>query len=74
MYSSFNGDHFGVLIFMYSTVLLQIKTPTQLEAAFSFFSTTGSENFKINEFEETCGVGMIEKNILTLNLAIISYI
>ncbi|XP_057477930.1 glutamine--tRNA ligase [Actinidia eriantha] len=36
----------------------KIKTPAQLEAAFSFFSTTGSENFKINEFEETCGVGV----------------
>ncbi|PSR88290.1 Glutamine--tRNA ligase [Actinidia chinensis var. chinensis] len=36
----------------------KIKTPTQLEAAFSFFSTTGSENFKINEFEVACGVGV----------------
>ena len=53
------------LFFTNSTVLLQIKTPAQLEAAFSFFSTTGSENFKINEFEETCGVGMIEKIILS---------
>ncbi|THG07446.1 hypothetical protein TEA_023988 [Camellia sinensis var. sinensis] len=37
-------------------VSLKIKTPAQLEAAFSFFATTGSENFKINELEEACGV------------------
>lgn len=37
---------------------MQIKTPAQLEAAFSFFATTGSENFKLNEFEEACGVGI----------------
>ncbi|XP_024028308.1 glutamine--tRNA ligase isoform X1 [Morus notabilis] len=36
----------------------KIKTPAQLEAAFSFFATTGSENFKLNEFEEACGVGV----------------
>ncbi|THG14171.1 hypothetical protein TEA_000747 [Camellia sinensis var. sinensis] len=36
----------------------KIKAPAQLEAAFSFFATTGSENFKINEFEEACGVGV----------------
>ncbi|GFS32852.1 glutamine-tRNA ligase, putative [Actinidia rufa] len=36
----------------------KIKTPAQLEAAFSFFSTTGSENFKIYEFELACGVGV----------------
>lgn len=36
---------------------LQIKTPAQLEAAFSFFANTGSEDFKLNEFEEACGVG-----------------
>ncbi|KAL7001120.1 Glutamine--tRNA ligase, cytoplasmic [Sarracenia purpurea var. burkii] len=34
----------------------KIKTPVQLEAAFSFFATIGSENFEINEFEEACGV------------------
>ncbi|CAL5399677.1 unnamed protein product [Camellia sinensis] len=39
-------------------VSLKIKTPAQLEAAFSFFATTGSENFKINELEEACGVGV----------------
>ncbi|KAF3431890.1 hypothetical protein FNV43_RR26626 [Rhamnella rubrinervis] len=36
----------------------KIKTSAQLEAAFSFFSTTGPENFKLNEFEEACGVGV----------------
>lgn len=36
---------------------MQIKTPAQLEAAFSFFATTGSENFKLEEFEQACGVG-----------------
>ncbi|EXB80325.1 Glutamine--tRNA ligase [Morus notabilis] len=36
----------------------KIKTPAQLEAAFSFFATLGPENFKLNEFEEACGVGV----------------
>ncbi|GLT43484.1 hypothetical protein SLA2020_174270 [Shorea laevis] len=36
----------------------KIKTPAQLEAAFSFFTTIGSENFNLNEFEEACGVGV----------------
>ncbi|BBG94480.1 glutamine-tRNA ligase, putative / glutaminyl-tRNA synthetase, putative / GlnRS, putative [Prunus dulcis] len=36
----------------------KIKTPAQLEAAFSFFATTGPENFKLSEFEEACGVGV----------------
>ncbi|XP_059658809.1 glutamine--tRNA ligase, cytoplasmic-like, partial [Cornus florida] len=36
----------------------KIKTPAQLEAAFSFFATTGSVNYNINEFEEACGVGV----------------
>lgn len=39
---------------------LQIKTPAQLEAAFSFFASTGSENFEVDEFEEACGVGMMK--------------
>ncbi|KAH7571142.1 hypothetical protein JRO89_XS05G0258800 [Xanthoceras sorbifolium] len=34
----------------------KIKTPAQLEAAFSFFASTGSEDFKLDEFEEACGV------------------
>lgn len=36
----------------------KIKSPAQLEAAFAFFTAVGSENFKLNEFEETCGVGV----------------
>ncbi|KAI8539091.1 hypothetical protein RHMOL_Rhmol09G0154100 [Rhododendron molle] len=36
----------------------KIKTPAQLEAAFSFFATTGSETFKVNDFEEACGVDL----------------
>ncbi|XP_031265729.1 glutamine--tRNA ligase, cytoplasmic [Pistacia vera] len=36
----------------------KIKTPAQLEAAFSFFASVGAENFKVDEFEETCGVGV----------------
>ncbi|KAK3220986.1 hypothetical protein Dsin_014956 [Dipteronia sinensis] len=36
----------------------KIKTPAQLEAAFSFFASTGSEDFKLDEFEEVCGVGV----------------
>ncbi|KAK3442739.1 glutamine--tRNA ligase, cytoplasmic [Eucalyptus grandis] len=36
----------------------KIKTTAQLDAAFSFFSDTGSESFKIHEFEEACGVGV----------------
>ncbi|KAF7132516.1 hypothetical protein RHSIM_Rhsim09G0106300 [Rhododendron simsii] len=36
----------------------KIKTPAQLEAAFSFFATTGSETFKVNDFDEACGVGV----------------
>ncbi|KAJ9140755.1 hypothetical protein P3X46_031363 [Hevea brasiliensis] len=39
-------------------VSLKIKTPAQLEAAFSFLSKTASERFKLNEFEEACGVGV----------------
>ncbi|AAG28798.1 glutaminyl-tRNA synthetase (glnrs), putative [Arabidopsis thaliana] len=36
----------------------KIKTPAQLEAAFAFFASTGPEDFKLNEFEEACGVGI----------------
>lgn len=36
----------------------KIKTPAQLEAAFSFFAAIGSEDFKLDEFEEACGVGV----------------
>ena len=40
-------------------LLLQIKTPAQLEAAFAFVTVTGSENLDINKFEEACGVGIL---------------
>ncbi|GMI70684.1 ovule abortion 9 [Hibiscus trionum] len=36
----------------------KIKTPAQLEAAFSFFTNVASENFEKKEFEEACGVGV----------------
>lgn len=52
---------------------LQIKTTAQLDAAFSFFSHTGSESFKIHEFEEACGVGMQStaiRNEFQLNIKI----
>ncbi|KAJ6350948.1 hypothetical protein OIU78_006965 [Salix suchowensis] len=39
-------------------VSTKIKTPAQLEAAFSFLSSTASESFELNEFEEACGVGV----------------
>ncbi|XP_050221501.1 glutamine--tRNA ligase, cytoplasmic isoform X1 [Mercurialis annua] len=39
-------------------VSAKIKTPAQLEAAFSFLSNTASESFNSNEFEEACGVGV----------------
>lgn len=37
---------------------LQIKTAAQLEAAFAFLSSIASENLKVDEFEQACGVGM----------------
>ncbi|CAI0553130.1 unnamed protein product [Linum tenue] len=36
----------------------KIKTPAQLEAAFSFLSNTASESLHVKEFEEACGVGI----------------
>ncbi|XVE75206.1 hypothetical protein DITRI_Ditri12bG0077100 [Diplodiscus trichospermus] len=36
----------------------KIKTPAQLEAAFSFLSNVASDNLQRNEFEEACGVGV----------------
>ncbi|KAI3423519.1 Glutaminyl-tRNA synthetase [Psidium guajava] len=36
----------------------KIKTTAQLDASFTFFSHTGSESFKLHEFEEACGVGV----------------
>ncbi|GKA27425.1 glutamine--tRNA ligase-like protein, partial [Tanacetum coccineum] len=36
----------------------KIKTPAQLDVAFSFLNLTGSENLlDINKFEQACGVG-----------------
>ncbi|XWS68848.1 hypothetical protein CRYUN_Cryun04dG0128300 [Craigia yunnanensis] len=48
----------------------KIKTSAQLEAAFSFLSNVASENFKRNEFEEACGVGVevsVEEITQTVN-------
>ncbi|KAK4376445.1 hypothetical protein RND71_002741 [Anisodus tanguticus] len=39
-------------------VSTKIKTPAQLEAAFAFLSATASENLKVHDFEEACGVGV----------------
>lgn len=36
----------------------QIKSTPQLEAAFSFFSNIGPDNFDKEEFEKNCGVGV----------------
>ncbi|XP_038693600.1 glutamine--tRNA ligase, cytoplasmic [Tripterygium wilfordii] len=36
----------------------KIKTPAQLDAAFSFFLGIGPGNLKLDEFEEACGVGI----------------
>ncbi|KAK4605936.1 hypothetical protein RGQ29_000287 [Quercus rubra] len=36
----------------------KIKTTAQLDAALSFFGTTASEDLRLNEFEEACGVGV----------------
>ncbi|GER44402.1 glutamine--tRNA ligase [Striga asiatica] len=36
----------------------KIKTPAQLEAAFSFLAATASDDFEVNDFEATCGVGV----------------
>lgn len=41
-------------------LLLQIKIPAQLEAAFLFLTTIASDNLKIDDFEAACGVGMIQ--------------
>ncbi|KAA8532692.1 hypothetical protein F0562_032725 [Nyssa sinensis] len=50
-------------------VSLKIKTPAQLEAAFSFFTIIRSENFKVNEFEEACGIG-VEVSAKDIELAV----
>uniref|UniRef100_A0A803KUY9 glutamine--tRNA ligase n=1 Tax=Chenopodium quinoa TaxID=63459 RepID=A0A803KUY9_CHEQI len=40
----------------------KIKTPAQLEAAFTFFSDIGPEKFSSNDFEKACGVGVEVSN------------
>ncbi|XP_022775969.1 glutamine--tRNA ligase, cytoplasmic-like isoform X2 [Durio zibethinus] len=48
----------------------KVKTPGQLEAAFTFLSNLASENFKRNEFEEACGIGVevsVEEITQTVN-------
>ncbi|KAG0462951.1 hypothetical protein HPP92_021427 [Vanilla planifolia] len=40
-------------------VLSKIKTPAQLEAAFTFFTNVGSEDYQLKEFEQACGVGVV---------------
>lgn len=47
------------IIKMTMLLLLQIKTPAQVEAAFAFLTVTGSEDLEISKFEEACGVGML---------------
>ncbi|XP_062090020.1 glutamine--tRNA ligase isoform X2 [Humulus lupulus] len=44
--------------FLKYVVSSKIKTPAQLEAAFSFLTNVGSESFKLEDFEEACGVGV----------------
>ncbi|KAL8531712.1 hypothetical protein ACS0TY_008344 [Phlomoides rotata] len=39
-------------------VLSKIKTPAQLDAAFSFLAATASDKFNVDEFEAACGVGI----------------
>lgn len=36
----------------------KIKNPAQLDAALAFLGTVGPETFKLNEFEEACGIGV----------------
>ncbi|EYU33108.1 hypothetical protein MIMGU_mgv1a018809mg, partial [Erythranthe guttata] len=36
----------------------KIKTPAQLEAAFSFLSTTASDKLNVDDFEAACGIGV----------------
>ncbi|KAH9618629.1 hypothetical protein KSS87_021707 [Heliosperma pusillum] len=40
----------------------QIKTPAQLDAAFTFFSNVGPEKFDSSDFEKACGVGVEVSN------------
>ncbi|KAH9626827.1 hypothetical protein KSS87_002472 [Heliosperma pusillum] len=43
-------------------VASKIKTPAQLDAAFSFFSSIGPDKFDPNDFEKACGVGVEVSN------------
>ncbi|XP_073295082.1 glutamine--tRNA ligase, cytoplasmic [Primulina huaijiensis] len=36
----------------------KVKSPAQLEAAFSFFAATASDSFEVDDFEAACGVGV----------------
>lgn len=55
----FNFMSFTVKGFSFTWFLFfQIKTTAQLDAALSFFGTIASEDLRLNEFEEACGVGM----------------
>ncbi|KNA02620.1 hypothetical protein SOVF_216950 [Spinacia oleracea] len=40
----------------------KIKTPAQLEAAFTFFTSAGPEKFSLSDFEKACGVGVEVSN------------
>ena len=53
-FMSFTVKGFSITWFLF----IQIKTTAQLDAALSFFGTTASEDLRLNEFEEACGVGM----------------
>ncbi|KAM6602422.1 hypothetical protein CsatA_022031 [Cannabis sativa] len=44
--------------FLKYVVSSKIKTPAQLEAAFLFLTNIGSEDFKLEDFEVACGVGV----------------
>lgn len=38
-------------------ILVQIKLPSQMNAAIKYFKDIESKDFNLNEFEEACGVG-----------------
>ncbi|KAI5677563.1 hypothetical protein M9H77_08513 [Catharanthus roseus] len=47
----------------------KIKTAAQLEAAFAFLSSIASENLKVDEFEQACGVG-VEVSVEDIKMAV----
>lgn len=47
----------------------KIKTTAQLDAAFAFLSSIASGDFKVDEFEQACGVGM-EVSVEEIELAV----